>query len=383
MKRTIVIKLQTNPEQHEALLLLQKKFARACNQIAVIARESLCWNDYKLHRLAYYPIREETSLGAQLVCQAIGAVCSAYKALKIKRSDKIPLISFRPTIAIPFDKRIYSFKNEKLSLYTFNGRISVPLVFGELQNNLHKQGKEKEALLVYKHKKGWYFNLVLDLPDVPLPVVAKTRTNVLGVDLGENVLAATSSGKTFSGKKLRHTSDTRLAQRRRLQRNGSRSAKKRLRKVSGKEARFIKHVNHQISKAIIKEALSLGCLFIALEDLKNIRKRIRGGKRIRTRLHRWSWHQLQLFIKYKAEAQGIQVIFVSPAYTSKLCSECGSIGVRDKHRFACKVCGIQRHSDLNASLNIRRIAVSADAATGTVNYPQCSSSNKLAISSAL
>lgn len=32
-------------------------------------------------------------------------------------------------------------------------------------------------------------------------------------------------------------------------------------------------------------------------------------------------------------------------------------------------CGVQRHSDLNASLNIRRIAVSADAAMGIVNCP--------------
>ncbi len=50
---------------------------------------------------------------------------------------------------------------------------------------------------------------------------------------------------------------------------------------------------------------------------------------------------------------------------------CGAIGSRSKHRFTCKFCGIQRHADLNASHTIRRIAMSADVATGTVNYPQC------------
>ncbi len=75
------------------------------------------------------------------------------------------------------------------------------------------------------------------------------------------------------------------------------------------------------------------------------------------------------FILYKAQAAGLKVVFVNSAYTSQLCSDCGSKGIRAKHRFICKKCGIQRHSDLNASRNIRRIAVSADAATGTVSCP--------------
>ena len=51
------------------------------------------------------------------------------------------------------------------------------------------------------------------------------------------------------------------------------------------------------------------------------------------------------------------------------CSDYGATGGRDKHRFACKMCGIQLHRDLHVSQNIRRIVVSADAATGIVNYP--------------
>ncbi len=124
-----------------------------------------------------------------------------------------------------------------------------------------------------------------------------------------------------------------------------------------------------ISKALIKEALDAGCDTIALKLLTHIRKRITMGKRMNMRLHSWAWAQLQGFILYKAQAAGLKVVFVNPAYSSQLCSDCGSKGIRAKHRFVCKHCGIQRHSDLNASLNIRRIAVSADAATGTVSCP--------------
>jgi putative transposase len=127
-------------------------------------------------------------------------------------------------------------------------------------------------------------------------------------------------------------------------------------------------VNHEISKAIVAEAVRDECSTIAMEDLTNIRKRIMAGKRMRSRLHRWAWAQLQRFVAYKAEAAGIRVEFVSPAYTSQTCSVCGRIGVRVKHRFSCS-CGSLAHSDLNASRNLARLGATAVASTGAVNRP--------------
>ncbi|MBA2307085.1 IS200/IS605 family element transposase accessory protein TnpB [Candidatus Dependentiae bacterium] len=365
MKRSISIKLCTTEEQTAALALVQKEFNRACNLIVPLAVKNRCWNHPDLHRIAYSTIRASTSLGSQMVCNSIKAVCNSLKVLKIKASQEVPLITFKPYSSVPFDKRTYSIKDIVLSLYTISGRITVPMIRAPFNDQYLHKGIPKEATLVYKNK-SWFFNLVLDLPTPPVP---KTSGKVMGIDAGENVLAAMSSGKLFDGKLLRHKCDCALALRSRLQSNGSKSAKQRLKKISGKEARHIKHVNHTISKALIQEALDAGCDTIALEDLKNIRKQIKAGKRMRLRLHRWPWAQLQAFIVYKAQAAGLKVVFVNPAYTSKLCATCGNRGIRNKHRFECKACGILRHSDLNASLNIRRIAASADTATGTVNYP--------------
>jgi IS605 OrfB family transposase len=256
-------------------------------------------------------------------------------------------------------------KDNAISLYTLSGRILVKMNLGEFQQNYLQSGYPKEAELICKGGQ-WFFNLVLDLPDVQLlPSTGK----VLGVDLGENNLAATSSGKLFGGGKLRHERDCALALRRQLQSNGSESARQLLKKISGKEARHVKHVNHVVSKAIVEEAKTTGCDTIAMESLTNIRRRIRAGKRVRSRLHRWSWAQLQEFVQYKAQAIGLNVVFVNPAYTSQMCAECGQIGIRQKHRLVCKFCEVQRHSDLNASQNIRRITISADIVTGTVNCP--------------
>jgi IS605 OrfB family transposase len=190
----------------------------------------------------------------------------------------------------------------------------------------------------------------------------------LGVDIGENNLAATSSGKILGGEAVRDERDRFLALRCRLQSNGSQSAKQKLCKVSGSESRHVKHVNHEVSKSIIREAQQIGASVIVLEDLTNIRTRIRARKRERTRLHRWAFFQLQEFIRYKAAAAGIEVIFVNPAYTSLCCCKCLKIGTRRKHQFKCSNCGLLTHADCNAARNLVRIAISADVARANVNW---------------
>ena len=375
MRRTVSIKLDTTSEQKIALVQLQEAFNKTSNIVATIARENRCWNRVALHHLSYHQIRhdqanEQVVLGSQMVCNAIRTVCDAYKVLKIKKTEAIPVITFKQRSSVHFDKRTYSLKDGAISLYTLSGRILVQMNVGNFQQSYLQRGYAKEAELICRRGQ-WFFNLVLDIPDIALLL---PKGNVLGVDLGENNLAATSSGKLFGGGELRHERDCALALRKQLQSNGSKSARQLLQKISGKEARHVKHVNHVISKAIVNEAQATGCDTIAMESLTNIRRRIRAGKRMRSRLHRWSWAQLQVFVQYKAQAVGLNVVFVDPAYTSQMCAVCGQLGVRQKHRLACKICGIQRHSDLNASQNIRRIAMSADIATGTVNCPYVATS---------
>ena len=367
MLRTASIRLNVDPEQAAALMALQSAYADACNRLVPTVVEHRCWNRVALHHLAYARLRKETPLGAQMVCNAIFSVCKAYKAQKklgrIRKDAPVPAVHFNRA-SVHFDKRTYSIHGERLSLYTLSGRITVTLVTGEHQRRIMASGKAKEAELVCRRGR-WYFNLVVESDDAdPIP-----SGPVMGVDVGENNLAATSTGKVWGGGELRHKRDGYLALRRRLQSNGSQSARQKLRQVSGKERRRVTHINHETSKAIVAEARRIGASRIVMEDLCHIRDRIQAGKRVRARLHGWAFRQLQTFVEYKARAVGIAVEYVNPAFTSQTCSNCGSIGERVRHRFVCKTCGLRAHADGNASRNLARIGSGAPLPRAAVNTP--------------
>ena len=154
----------------------------------------------------------------------------------------------------------------------------------------------------------------------------------------------------------------------RLQSNGSQSARQKLCQVSGKERRHVTHVNHETSKAIVQEAQEVGAGLIVLEDLTHIRSNIKARKRVRTRLHRWAFRQLQTFVEYKAKALGIDVLYVNPAYTSQTCSSCLELGKRERHLFTC-TCGFRAHADCNASRNLARIGKTAVLPRAAVSRP--------------
>lgn len=358
MKRTIAIKLRLSAEEDQALFDLEKIFSAACNEVAQIGLREKEHNRVRLHHLSYYFLRQQfPKLGSQMCCNAIAKAAWCLKALKKPRK-----ILFKNGCSIHFDKRTYSLKGETLSLFTLHKRIRIRLEISLFHKSFLDKGKIKEAELVRKGKR-WFFHLVLDLPDPPLMQTNKA----IAVDLGENVLAATSTGKLYGGGPLKEKRDQFLAHRKRLQSNGSQAAKQRLRKISGREKRAVRHENHCVAKQIVSEAQSNGCSTIILEDLKNIRDRIKTSKKMRSRLHRWSFDSLRKFVEYKATAQGIQVLYVHPAYTSQTCSYCLALGHRVKHRFYCSNCGSFQHSDLNASQNLLRLGLSIGRSTGDVN----------------
>src|SRR5205823_3963340 len=131
---------------------------------------------------------------------AIRAVCNAYKAQKTLGrigKDAVPVVRF-DRASVHYDKRTYTWKDDALSLNTLDGRIRVAMSPGEHQRRILQFGRPKEAELVFR-QGHWFFNLVVEGED-PQPIASGPT---MGVDVGENNLAATSLGKVFGGECLR------------------------------------------------------------------------------------------------------------------------------------------------------------------------------------
>jgi IS605 OrfB family transposase len=142
-----------------------------------------------------------------------------------------------------------------------------------------------------------------------------------------------------------------------------------LKRLRRKESRYQADVNHCISRQIVEEAKATKRA-IVLEDLSGIRKRGNNkGRRMRRMLGRWAFYQLRAFIEYKAKEVGVEVVMISPAYTSKTCSACGLIGHRRKHLFECS-CGFTCDADVNAAHNIAAQGALVVGITDAVNRPE-------------
>ncbi|MEV6982721.1 hypothetical protein AB0M95_15880 [Sphaerisporangium sp. NPDC051017] len=87
-------------------------------------------------------------------------------------------------------------------------------------------------------------------------------------------IAGTSDGLREAGRQSNQVRHRNRRLRARLQAEGATSAKRLLRKLSGREVRFEAGTDHRIAKIILTEAQRT-CRGIALEDLGDIRERVR------------------------------------------------------------------------------------------------------------
>lgn len=340
------VKLLPTAEQSKSLLVTMERFNAACDALAAIAFSSRCANKVELQKIAYHDIRRDFGLSAQMTVRAISKVVEVYKR------DKDIQPKFRPHGAIVYDQRILSWKGaDRVSILTVDGRAIMPWVAGAYQHGRLDRVRG-QADLVYRDGKFFLF-VTVDVGDVP----PGDPEGYIGVDLGHKNIAVDSDGETFSGALNASLRKRHARLRRNLQRKGTKSAKRLLRKRRRKEARFASDLNHRISKAIVRKACDTG-RGIAIEDLKGIRERTTVRKPQRRAHHSWAFAQLRSFLTYKAALAGVPLVAVNPRYTSQTCPVCGSIDRKNRpsrDRFQCISCGHAGPADTTAAVNISRL----------------------------
>lgn len=377
MYRTISIKIKPTKKQQGLLLQTSKEFTNAFNSCVNYGWDNNTTSMRKIHDATYYLLRVETKLPADILIQARQKACEVLRSLyqrrrKRKKVSK-PISKFCPIRYNKKSSRI-DFVNKIASLSTLQGRIKIILNLCKFHQQFIN-GKYCSLDLIYR-KSDWFLNIVLGFTAPKI----KTTTDCVGIDLGINRLAVTSRPKFYSSKHLHSLVAKHQHLRSDLQSKRSKSARKKLKKISGHWRRLQKNVNHIISKDIVNACCQE--FGIALEDLTNIRETAKQRKKQRGKFHNWGFYQLRQFIEYKAEAKRIPVLFVNPRNTSKTCSHCGHISPRNRKSqslFICESCGIGLNADYNASQNIRQLGISllSSLSVNQRNVGDISSADKL------
>lgn len=347
MKLVANLKLLPTPEQHAALLETLQAANRACTWLAKEAWEHQTFGQFALHKLTYARCRAQFGLAAQMAVRCIAKVADAYKL------DKKTRRRFRRYAAQPYDDRIFRLRSDtELSLWTTGGRETIAYQCGPRQRALLAFRKGEVDLMYVRGV--FYLAVVCNVLDPE----ELGMEHLLGVDFGIVNLAVDSDGTVYSGEPIDRRR-ARLHQRREeLQRKPTRAARRKLRQLSGKQARFQANTNHTIAKRLVETA-QRSAAGIALEELTGIRQRVQARRQQRPRHANWGFAQLRQYVTYKARRAGVPVILVDPRHTSQQCNHCGHIAQANRptqERFSCQACGYTTAADFNAAQNLKNRA---------------------------
>lgn len=211
----------------------------------------------------------------------------------------------------------------------------------------------------------WYLSFGTEKAEVKKELTEE----VIGVDMGLTHLAITSEGKKYDNpnrsKKIkdlekrkkvyqkmmsrRYNSEKKISE----QSKGYYRAKAKHANICEKLTNIRKDIRHKISRDIVNTRAKT----IVLEDL-NI-KGMMKNKKLSKAIGEAGWYTLGMYIKYKAEEQGTEVIKADRFYaSSRICSCCGekkqgdfSLSIRE---WKCSNCKTKHDRDINAAINLKQ-----------------------------
>ncbi|WP_049935947.1 RNA-guided endonuclease InsQ/TnpB family protein [Haloplanus natans] len=368
VRRTAVVKLAVSDEQRDALHRTAEQYLYCANQTA-----DYCWSDTsyaecktnkrEVRDALYAELREETDLQAQLVQAAIKRAVEAIKAC-VERWKKGQRVS-QPTFTaetMDYDTRSATFYRNKVSLATVEDRVEPSFVLPADSPTpyeryvLSENYEFRESTLRYDAATDeFYLNISTRRTDGDDGVSEDTghsEQTVLGIDLGVNSLAVSSTGTFWQGDDYDHWCREFEKRRGEMQQRGTQAAHKALLRLGKREEAWRKQYSHTIANELVSEAVEHDCDVIAFEDLTDIRERLPDAKWH----HVWAFRRLFEYVSYKAPERGVSVEQVEPSQTSQRCSrtDCGFTHEGNRHgeQFECQKCGYEVNADYNAAKNI-------------------------------
>lgn len=392
MDQSVVIKAQLlniDDETAQAFSNTMFKYRDACNFISqYIFEHAFELKQSKLNKALYHDLRDKFELKSQMAQSAIKTVIARYKTVKTqlfqhpfrydtgKKDGKgrgiwaqiyrdltwlwQPIINFkRPQLDLQRGRDwSYLSTTNQLSLNTLNGRRKVDFVCKGFDQYLDQTKWKFGSLKMLQLRGKWYIHLsaTTAIPEFE----AEQAVHVVGIDRGLRFLAACydEKGKSilFSGQKILRKRRKYKKLRAELQAKGTKSAKRRLKKIGQRENRWMSDVNHRLTKTLIDHYGSN--TIYALEDLTDVRFATeKSPKDQRYEIVSWAFYQFEQFLTYKANLNSSAVVKVPAKYTSQRCPKCGRIHKDNRdhelHLYTCDKCGYKSNDDRLAAMNIQ------------------------------
>lgn len=381
LAEVLKLKLNTTDEISLAFGETAYQYMRACDDISrYVFDHDMLFNSVKLSKELYSHIRETFGLKSQMAQSAIRTVTARYQTVDTQyRKEPYTFKADNKWYRIPRDihwlqkplhfhrpqadlvrNRDYSFLNggRDISINTLSKRVVCPFTAaGSMGKFLDGTWKFGTAKLV-KLKGIWYLHIsaTKEVPDFQRGDVKR----VVGIDRGlrflETVYDSDQKTHFVSGEDIlskRRKFDSVRAQ---LQSRGTKSAKRALKRISGRENRWMADVNHQLSKALTTK-YGPGTLFV-LEDLEEVSTDAGNFKSTQQThdLRSWAFYDLETKLTYKAHESGSEVLKVDASYTSQRCPRCGRILGENRdhkmHAYHCDKCGFTTNDDRVGAMNI-------------------------------
>ena len=382
--KTIKLRINISSEQEALFHQMTEQYRQACNYVSqYIFDNNFELNSNVLNKELYSDIRSIYGLKSQLAQSTFKTVTARYKTVKQQlfqnpfkyKNEKgkmkcitktfewlyKPIYFSRPQADL-VRNRDYSFVDDgnNLSINTLGKRIKCTFEGEHFVEYLDGSWNLGTAKLV-KLKDLWYLHI-----PVTRTVEDFQKENVrhvVGIDRGLRFLTVSydEQGKTefVSGKKIATKRRKFQETRRQLQSKSTKSAKRRLKSISGRENRWMSDVNYQISKTLV-EKYGENTLFV-LEDLTGVsfeESNLPSNKKQNYELRSWSFYQLEQFLTYKAHEHKSEVLKVSARFTSQRCPKCGSIRKENRdhrlHLYSCQ-CGYKSNDDRIGAMNIQQL----------------------------
>ncbi|MCQ4117275.1 RNA-guided endonuclease TnpB family protein [Ligilactobacillus sp. MP3] len=384
MEQTVNIKVKLNilePNVGMKFSKTMEQYRLACNYVSeYLFNNNFLLNKNEVQKVIYNTIREKFNLKSQMTISCIRSVIARYKTVKTQMARRPykyqdqntgewyrevrdlnwlhkPISFNRPQVDLQRNRDWSYLSSGQLSINTLDGRVKVEPIcrgFNQYLDGTWKFGLAK----LLKSSGKWYLHIsaTKEVADFD----KQTVKHVVGLDRGLRFLATSydEQGKTafFDGQAIMRKRAKYQKLRATLQAKGTKSAKRRLKKLSGRENRWISDVNHCLSKTLVQK-YGANTLFV-LENLNGVSfERTDLSKALRNQNKLWAFYQLEQFLTYKAHLHNSEVVEVSAKYTSQRCPKCGIIKKdnrhHEKHEYHCTNCGYCSNDDRIGAMNIQ------------------------------